>query len=82
MIGLCCANARSDDDSPRIFPSRLLFDANGRSQSCQGNSNQEVTLDSFSFFEVRLYCDWTNGHLQSVHILLALFEHYECIKTH
>jgi hypothetical protein len=76
MIGLCCANARSDDDSPRIFPSRLLFDANGRSQSCQGNSNQEVTLDSFSFF-VAARC--TNGHLQSAGILLALFEHYERI---
>jgi hypothetical protein len=63
---------------PEFFPSRLLFDANGRPQSCQGNSNQEVTLDSFFIFMSRA---WTNGHLQSVRILLALFEHYECIET-
>jgi hypothetical protein len=51
----------------------LLFDANGRMQSCQAGSRQEVTLDCLLFcFADRLYHLQTNGHLQSPSILLAL----------
>jgi hypothetical protein len=51
----------------------LLFDANGRMQSCQAGSRQEVTLDCLLFcFAHRLYHLQTNGHLQSTRILLAL----------
>jgi hypothetical protein len=51
----------------------LLFDANGRMQSCQAGSRQEVTLDCLLFcFADRLYHLQTNGHLQSTRILLAL----------
>src|ERR1700719_2372177 len=51
----------------------LLFDANGRMQSCQADSRQEVTLDCLLFcFADRLYHLQTNGHLQSPSILLAL----------
>src|SRR5579862_1598180 len=53
----------------------LLFDANGRMQSCQVGSRQEVTLDCFCLSQRALYHLHTNGHLQSTSILLALMCH-------